>query len=278
MTTMIKAVNKDNFVTEVLERSNEVPVIVDFWAEWCGPCKTLGPTLERLTTEAGGAVELAKIDVDQNQELAQQFGVQSIPTVIAFRDGKPVNQFTGALPETQVRDFMAALSPSELDMAVARAEELLDRGRDQEASALLSEVLTADPTNQDAGVMLAGILLDAGETTRTVDLLGTLQSTEEVRALVAAAKMTESADVDIGSLETAAIADPNDHGIALQLAKARAATGEHEPALEALLAIVEAQVEESDDARLTMIDLFDLLGVEDSTVATYRRKLATAIF
>ena len=278
MTTMIKDVNTADFATEVLERSNEVPVIVDFWAEWCGPCKTLGPTLERLATEAGGAVELAKVDVDQNQELAQQFGVQSIPTVIAFKDGRPVNQFTGALPETQVREFMAALSPSELDVAVARAEELLDGGMDQEASAILVEVLTVDPTHQDAGVMLAGMLIDAGETTHAVEVLGTLESTEEVRALLAAAKMTEAADVDIASLEAAASAHPDDHGVALQLAKARAATGEHESALEALLAIVEARVEESDDARLAMIDVFDLLGNEDPTVATYRRKLATAIF
>ena len=277
MTTLIKDVNTADFATEVIERSTEVPVLVDFWAEWCGPCKTLSPTLERLTTEAGGAVELAKIDVDQNQALAQQFGVQSIPTVIAFKDGLPVNQFTGALPEAQVREFMAALSPSELDTAVVRAEELLDEGLDKEASAILSEVLTVDPTHQDAGITLAGLLIDAGETSSALELLGTLASTEEVRALVAAAKMSDASDVDMDALEASA-ADPDDHAAALELAKARGATGEHEAALDALLSIVEARVEQSDAARLAMIDLFDLLGNEDDLVSTYRRKLAIAIF
>ena len=277
MTTLIKDVNTADFATEVIERSTEVPVLVDFWAEWCGPCKTLSPTLERLTTEAGGAVELAKIDVDQNQALAQQFGVQSIPTVIAFKDGLPVNQFTGALPEAQVREFMAALSPSELDTAVVRAEELLDEGLDKEASAILSEVLTVDPTHQDAGITLAGLLIDAGETNSALELLGRLTSTEEVRALVAAAKMSDASDVDMDALEASA-ADPDDHAAALELAKAKGATGEHEAALDALLSIVEARVDQSDAARLAMIDLFDLLGNEDDLVSTYRRKLATAIF
>ena len=278
MTTHIKDVNTADFATEVIERSKEVPVLVDFWAEWCGPCKTLSPTLERLTTEAGGSVELAKIDVDQNQALAQQFGVQGIPTVIAFKDGIPVNQFTGALPEPQVREFFASLSPSELDLEVVRAEALLDDGLNQEASGVLSGVLSIDPTHQDAGVMLAGLLIDDGETEHAVNLLKELTSTEEARALLAAAKIGEAGDVDMESLVAAVASDPANHAAALELARARGATGEYEPAFAGFVAIVEARVDESEAARLAMIDLFDLLGNEDPIVGEYRRRLATAIF
>ena len=278
MNTLIKDVNTADFDTEVIERAKQVPVMVDFWAEWCGPCKTLSPTLERLTTEAGGTVELAKIDVDRNQALAQQFGVQGIPTVIAFKDGLPVNQFTGALPEAGVREFIQSLAPSDLDVAVARAEELLDEGRDQEASAILSEVLTVDAQHQDAGVTLAGMLIDSGKTAHALELLETLSQSEEVRALQAAARITEAGDVDVAALEAAAAADPNDYTASLELAKAKGASGEYETALGALLAIVEAGVEQSDAARLAMIDLFDVLGSDDPLVSDYRRRLAIAIF
>ena len=278
MTTLIKDINTADFATEVIERSKEVPVVVDFWAEWCGPCKTLGPTLERLTTEAGGAVELAKVDVDQNQELAQQFGVQGIPTVIAFKDGVPVNQFTGTLPEPSVREFIESLNPSGLDQAVAQAEQLLDEGRDEEASAILTEVLTADPTHQNAGVTLAGMLIDAEENERAINLLETLTSTEEVRALLAAARMDSVGDDEIVALEATVAADPQNHAAVVALAKARGATGEYEKALSSLLAVVEAKVDESDDARLAMIELFDLLGSEEPMVSEYRKKLAIALF
>jgi len=278
MKTLINDVTTEQFATDVIERSKEVPVIVDFWAEWCGPCRTLGPTLERLTTDAGGAVELAKIDVDQNQALAQRFGVQSIPTVIAFKDGVPVNQFTGALPEAQVREFIQSLAPSQLDIAVARAEELLDEGQTQEASTILSEVLTAEPRHQDAGVMLAGLLIDSGDTTNALDLLETLSPTEEVTALQAAARITQAGAVDIDALEAAASAAPDDHTAALDLAKARGANGDHATAFAMLLEIVEAKVDESDPARLAMIDLFELLGGDGSLVSEYRNRLAIAIF
>ncbi len=278
MSTMIKDVSTAEFAREVVERSHEVPVVVDFWAAWCGPCKVLGPTLEKLTAEAGGAVELAKVDVDQNQALAQRFGVQGIPTVIAFKDGRPVDQFTGALPEPAVREFMASLAPSQHDLAVQRAEALLDEGRDEEASALLSEVLAAEPGHQDAGVTLAGMLIDAGETGHAIELLERLSPTEEVRALLAAARIGDAADVDHGALEEAVAADADDHAAALELAKARGAAGRYDEAFTMLLGIVEARVDESDAARLAMIDLFDLLGNEDPMVGQYRTKLATAIF
>ena len=115
-------VDTAGFNEHVIQRSHEVPVVVDFWAEWCGPCKTLGPTLERLTDEAGGVFELAKVDVDQNQELAGQMGVQGIPTVVAFKDGLPVSQFTGALPEAQVKEWLTEFMPNPMDDFVAAAD------------------------------------------------------------------------------------------------------------------------------------------------------------
>ncbi|NIS28926.1 MAG: thioredoxin, partial [Actinobacteria bacterium] len=119
----VKDIDQQTFGQDVLQRSHEVPVVVDFWAAWCGPCKVLGPALERVTEEYGGAFELVKVDVDANQALAQQFAVQSIPTVIAFRDGEPVSQFMGAIPEPQIRTFIDAILPTELDRKVDAARD-----------------------------------------------------------------------------------------------------------------------------------------------------------
>jgi len=126
--TYVRDVDAAAFQRDVVERSKEVPVVVDFWAAWCGPCKILGPILERLAGEHNGGFELAKVDVDSNQTLAGQFGVQGIPTVVGFRDGRPVSRFTGALPEHNVRQWLGGIIPSEADLLVAMAGDRLDEG------------------------------------------------------------------------------------------------------------------------------------------------------
>jgi putative thioredoxin len=278
MSAFISDVDTADFQRDVVERSHEVPVLVDFWAEWCGPCKVLSPTIERIVTEAGGRVRLAKIDSDRNQQLAAQMGVQGIPTVIAFKDGQPVNQFTGALPEAQVRDFINALLPNDLDLAVEEAERRYDAGEEDEAERILQAVLEANPGHQDAGVMLAGLLLDRSDGEAAMAILQRLVPTEEVTALMAATRLSSAEGLDIAELEARVAADPSDEAAALDLARARGAIGDHEAALAGLLELVEAKAELADEARMAMLDIFEVLGHDAELVGDYRRRLAAAIF
>ncbi|MDH3518112.1 MAG: thioredoxin [Acidimicrobiia bacterium] len=270
----VKDVAAADFATEVIARSHEVPVLVDFWAEWCGPCKVLGPTLERLAGEAQGSWELAKVDVDQNQQLASQFGVQGIPTVVAFRDGQIADRFTGALPEAQVRQFVDSLLPSELDMTAEQGLLLLEAGDTAGAEAAFRAVLESDPAHEVAGIAMAGTLLDRSDRDGALLVLSRLAPTEAVRQMAAIARLAGAGDP--GELEAAAAAGQPE--ARLDLAVALAAAGDQEKALEALLELVAEKSEISDQARLTMLDLFEILGPDDPLTAAYRRRLASALF
>jgi putative thioredoxin len=260
----------------VVERSREVPVVVDFWAAWCGPCRVLGPMLERLAEEGGGSWELAKVDVDANQQLAARFGVQGIPTVVGFRDGRPVAQFTGALPEAQVRAFLDDLVPSELDLATEQGALLLEGGDAAGAEAAWRAVLAADPAHIEAGTHLASLLIDRDQPAEALVLLDRLAPTAEVARLRAAAHVLEGSG-DLEVLATAA-ADPDDHAAGLAYGRALAAAGRHAEALERLVEVVAARVgPPSEDARAAMLDLFELLG-DHPLVTEYRRRLASALF
>jgi putative thioredoxin len=274
MNAFVKNVDAASFQSEVIERSHQVPVVVDFWAEWCGPCKTLGPTLERVAGESGGSWELAKVDVDANQQLAMQFRVQGIPAVIAFKDGQPVDQFTGAVPEAQVRQFIESLVPSPLDLEAARGELLWERGEDEAAEASFRAVLASEPTHQIAGLGLAGMLLERGDQRGALEALARLAPTQEVRQLAATARLgTSTAPEDFAGAD---LSDPEVH---LEYSKAMAAAGRYEEAFTGLLAIVELRREDiSDQARVVMVDLFELLGNDDPVTQTYRRRLASALF
>jgi putative thioredoxin len=275
MSPHVTDVSTAEFASAVMQRSFDVPVVVDFWAEWCGPCKVLGPTLERLAAEGGGSWELAKVDVDANQELAMQFGVKGIPTVIAFRDGQVAAQFTGALPEDQVRQFVESLAPSELDIAAERAYVALDEGDEALAEQVWLAVLDQDPAHELAGTGLAGLMLERGDQEAALALLARLAPTEAVRQLQAAARLTAVGDLD--TLEAAA-ADGSPQA-SLEYGKALAATGDYETAFEKLIDIVALRDEDhSDAARLVVLDLFELLGPEHPLTVTYRRRLANALF
>jgi len=261
-----------------LQRSHEVPVVVDFWAEWCSPCRTLGPTLEHLAAEADGAFILAKVDVDANQELATQFNVQGIPTVIAFRGGMPVDQFTGALPEAAIKEWLDRLLPSELDEMVDQARDAALAGDPVTATHIYRQVLARQPDHPDAGTGLAGLLIADGDTDEAMIVLGKLPQTDEVERLQSAARLTASRGRDVAEIEQRLAEDPDDDAARIELALALAGRAEYEPALDHLLTVVRAKGPQKDEARTAMLDIFEVLGDGHPLTATYRRQLASALF
>jgi putative thioredoxin len=275
---LIRDVDTAEFPSAVLQRSQEVPVVVDFWAAWCGPCKVLGPLLEELTTEYGGAFELAKIDVDANQQLASQFGVQSIPTVIAFHHGRPVANFTGALPKQQLRAWLGQFLPTELDHKVDEARDAALAGDNDLAEQLFREVLTEAPDHPEAGTGLASLLIARGDQESALIVLGKLSPSPDVERLQAAARITAAQNDDIPKLEAALDEDPDDPARRLELASALAGKGEYEPALDHMLRIVRNKAALKDEARKSMLDVFDVLGNEHPLTVSYRRQLASALF
>ncbi|NNC43226.1 MAG: thioredoxin [Acidimicrobiia bacterium] len=271
-------VNASDFPREVLQASHERPVVVDFWAEWCGPCKTLGPILERLAVEYDGAFRLVKIDVDANQALAQQFGVQGIPFVMAFSGGQPVAEFTGAIPESQVRAWLDPLLPNELDDLVERGRDALLEGDDPRAEEAFRAVLAQQSDHQEAGTSLAQMLIAAGKIDEALDVLAPMSATTEVERLRAAARLSENRDQDVSSLAKELEGNPQDDAKRVELAQALAGRAEYEPALDHLLKVVRGGGPERENARQAMIDIFGVLGVEHPLVLTYRRQLASALF
>lgn len=271
-------VTTETFGQAVLQRSREVPVIVDFWADWCGPCKVLGPILERVTADAGGEFILAKVDVDENQELAAQYQIQTIPTVMAFVSGVPVGQFSAALPEAQVRAWIADMLPTELDKTVDEARGAALAGDVERAERLFVSVLNEVPDHPDAATGLAAMMIARGDTEAALIILGKLPPGEEVDRLQAAARLSDAAGNDINALTLALEANPTDDEGRLTLAQALAAHGEYEPALDHMLKVVRSKGSHTDDARRAMLDVFGMLGNEHPLTASYRRQLASALF
>ncbi len=274
----IKEISTAEFQQEVLLRSREIPVLVDFWAQWCEPCKTLSPLLERITNEATGRFELAKVDVDANPELSAQFGVQSIPTVVAIRNSKEVNRFSGAQPEASILAFIDSIMPTELDLMVEEARTALVSDDAMGAEHMLRQVLEHKPDHQEAGTSLAALLIDKGETDEAMIVLGKLVPDADVERLQSAARLRQSAGVDMSALEAVVQTDPTNDQAQLELARALAAHSEFEPALDRMLDVVKRRGEGKEEARLAMVDIFGVLGSDHPLTATYRRQLATALY
>ena len=250
----------DNFVETVVEESKRRPVVVDLWASWCGPCRTLGPILEKVASERGGGFLLAKLDVDANPYTAGQFGVQSIPTVIAFREGRPIDGFVGAIPEPMVNEFIDRLMPTEAELEVEEAlEEELD-GDLEHAEAKYRDALGVDPNNREARVGLGRILAETGRA-------------EEARETLAPALPDTEAERILAMLEVhdwANLAEPG----TLSSAKRLAAQGEWQKALDGML----GALQDDPAARQAMLEVFAVLGEEHELVPEYRRRLASALF
>jgi putative thioredoxin len=275
--------NERDFERTVLERSKEVPVVVDFWAPWCGPCRTLGPLLERLVAEQKGKVVLAKVNVDENQRLAAAFSVQSIPLVLGLRDGKIAAEFLGALPESGVRDFLARLLPSEADTTVEAGEQLLAGGRTAEAEATFRRALELDPRNDRAVLGLARVLSERREDQDALDLLERVAPGTELRQeadrLAAAIRIRQSGTFDEQALRARIERDAKDLEARFELAQGLAGGGRYDEALREYLEIVRRDRSFRDDgARKAMLDVFDLLGSGDEMVDRYRSELAKVLF
>ncbi|HVT41706.1 MAG TPA: tetratricopeptide repeat protein [Acidimicrobiales bacterium] len=235
-------VTDQTFQADVLERSMTVPVVVDLWAPWCGPCKTLGPILEKVIAATGGSVELAKVNVDENPRIAQQFQAQSIPAVYAISGGKVVDGFIGAVPEAQVAEFVGRLAPPP-----SEADQLVEAG--DEAS--LRKALELEPDHPVAIEMLARMLIEQGDPAGALALIQRVPETEATRALAAQARLLEGGIDVVGT-----------------------APGEIEAKLDALL----ERVRDDDAARQEFVDLLEALGAADPRTSQYRRALSARLF
>jgi putative thioredoxin len=271
------------FERDVLERSGEVPVLVDFWAAWCGPCRALTPTLEKLVAEHDGEFLLAKVNVDENQAIAARYGVRGIPNVKAFVDGRLVDEFTGALPESGVRRFLEAVlpSPSEKLRRAARAE--LGQGSPDAAEAKLRAAVELDAQNHAARVDLAELLVARQDFAGADEALAAVPDhRRDERAETLAAKIgfwkRGRSLADAAALQARAAAHPEDLDARLAYAERLVVDGHYRPALEALLEVIRGGGERRERARKSMVEVFRLAADEPELVADYRRRLASALY
>jgi putative thioredoxin len=286
---LVKDVTTQSFMKDVIEESKRQPVLVDFWAEWCGPCKQLGPVIENAVKAAKGKVKLAKMDIDKHPAIPGQMGIQSIPAVIAFVNGQPVDGFMGALPEGQVSDFIARITKDKLggeaQDLLKTAEEMLAAGNAVEAVEIYNEILREEPTSVPA---LAGLA-------RAYVMTGALEQAKQTLALVPEAKHNDAAVVaarsalevaeqaksvgPVGELEQKVAANPQDHQARFDLAVALNAAGKRDDAAEHLLQIVKRDRKWNEDgARKQLVQFFDAWGPTDEATVNGRRKLSSVLF
>ena len=289
---LVKHGSTATFMADVIDASHDAPVIVDFWAEWCGPCKQLGPALEKAVRDAKGAVRMVKIDIDKNQDLAAQMRIQSIPAVYAFKDGRPVDGFVGALPDSQVKQFVSKLaasagpSASPIAEAVALAKEAVAAGDLPRAANIFAQVVQHDPGNVDALAGLAKIAIAKKDLKQAAEILGKIPAEHAKHADVTAARTSlelaeagSKASGAIGELQARLEQNPKDHQARLDLASALFAAGEREPAIDQLLDLVRRDREWNDQAaRKQLVKFFEAIGLTDPLTVQSRKRLSSILF
>lgn len=293
---VIKDSDQNNFMVDVIEASHEVPIIVDFWATWCGPCKTLGPIIEKVVQNAGGAVHLVKIDVDKAPDISAQLKIQSIPTVYAFKDGQPVDGFQGALPESQVQAWVDTIiekhggtvdaGPSPIDEALESADAALAADDIANAGALFAQVLNHEPDNVRALTGMIRAYLKAGKIDKAREIANQASpealKSDELTGAISALELAEAGSAVAGEIDVLRAkveTDPTDHQARFDYAVAAFATNDAEGAIDALVEIIRRKRDWNEDAaRTELLKIFEALGPSDPTTASGRRKLSSVYF
>jgi putative thioredoxin len=291
--SVIIEVMTENFMSDVIERSKETPVIVDFWAPWCEPCKQLTPVIEKIVKEKNGNVILAKMNIDESPEVAQQLKIQSIPAVMAFNDGQPVDGFIGVQPEKNITEFVNKISSlknsSSIEENIIAGKKYIDDGDIETAALVFSEILKIEPKNISAKSMLARCLLRSGQIDEAEDIINNLPANSEnnqdfvsVKSEVEVfknAKNNPISNEQEAELKRDIDKNPKNHQIRLDLAKLLLAKGENENAINELLKIIEFDPQWNDgEARKQLIEIFNILGNEDVLVIEGRKKLSSMLF
>ena len=278
-------VSEQDFEQSVVQRSHEVPVVIDFWAPWCGPCRALGPTLEKLAEEQQGKFILAKINIDENPMLAQAFQIQSIPAVKAVRNGALAGEFLGAQPEPNVRRFIEQLMPSEAESLAVEAQRLEEAGKAQGAESLYRAALAKEANQPLALLGLARVLVQRGEENDAQTLLTRIPNTvpehPAAQQLLAQLrlKQTGASAGDEQKYRDRLAADQNDLDARFELSQVLAAVGRFEEALTELLTIVKKDRKFRDEgARKAMLEIFEVIGARSDLAEHYRSELAKVLF